>query len=61
MSPTVLRRTLLILLVVVTVLVAFLLSGCGITEYQRFADRADAARADLYSPAMEARIAEARR
>lgn len=37
-------------------LAALALSGCGLTPYQRFADRFDAARADLYSPAMNARI-----
>lgn len=51
MKPILLRRIFLAALIV--------LSGCGLTPYQRFADYASAARADLYSPEMTARICAA--
>jgi hypothetical protein len=35
------------------------LSACGVTQYQRFMDMQEAALADLHSPAMERRIADA--
>jgi hypothetical protein len=50
------RRLLLLSLVLAA---AAQLPGCGFTEYQRVADRYDAARADLYSPAMLARLCAA--
>lgn len=40
-------------------LLVLLLSGCALTDSNRFTDRAQAAQADLYSPAMNARIAAA--
>ena len=46
-------------LALAVVLCASQLSACGVTEYQRFLDRAKVARADLNSPEMTARICAA--
>jgi hypothetical protein len=54
------RRPLLLSLVAAAI-IAGQCSGCALTPDNRFADRAQAAQVDLYSPAMQARIDEARR